>query len=331
MTRLSPAWRTGTSTIFHSVQRGLIVPLLALLLLSLVGTSFGAETAKPVKPIRIAIIAEDESVRKEADLLTVELSQKPGLELLERTQIEKIFQEQAISATQKGGMLQLGRLLGADGLIIIETQPGDGRSDLSLRLVAVKPGVVLDQISWPRPVPETAKAVSFLAKKWDAFWPKLAVTVRDAVPISILNLRSALGSLESERQERELTFLLASRLTREVGVFVLERRRLQDAGFENQLQGSSDGASRSRCGITRQPPNWVISFWPSHRMGSPSTPRTSLPSLSVTLPMLSPGGSCRSTVATPAAGTDHTSTATETPPLDTRTIGGWRSLIDHSR
>lgn len=59
----------------------------------------------------------------------MEFSQKTALEFLERTQIEKIFQEQAISATQKSGMLPLGRLLGAGDLIVIETQPRDGRSE----------------------------------------------------------------------------------------------------------------------------------------------------------------------------------------------------------
>ena len=38
----------------------------------------------------------------------------------------------------------------------------------------------------------------------------------------------------------------------------------------------------------RQPPNEVISFCPSQRIGSPSTPRTSDPSASVTLPMHRP-------------------------------------------
>ena len=221
--------RTRTASVFS------VLLVLALLLVSNV-------PGQAAQATRIAIIAEDETVRKEADLLTVELSQKSGLELLERTQIEKVFQEQAISATQKAGALQLGRLLGADGLIIIETQPGDRRSDLSLRLVAVKPGVVLDQISWPRPVPEPAKAVAFLAKKWDAFWPKLGVPVRDAVPVSILNLRSALKSIEGERQERELTFLLTSRLTKETELFVLERRQLQDAAFEKESTSLEEAA-----------------------------------------------------------------------------------------
>src|SRR5262245_47048030 len=47
--------------------------------------------------------------------------------------------------------------------------------------------------------------------------------------------------------------------------------------------------------------------------------------------MLRPGGSFKRIEANPSAGTDQTSTATATPPLLTRIMPGWRSLIDHKR
>ena len=45
------------------------------------------------------------------------------------------------------------------------------------------------------------------------------------------------------------------------------------------------------------PPVAVISFRPSHKTGSPSTPSTTDPSASTTFPMHSPGGSLRRIVA----------------------------------
>src|SRR5258708_7584964 len=47
--------------------------------------------------------------------------------------------------------------------------------------------------------------------------------------------------------------------------------------------------------------------------------------------MLSPAGSPRRMVAKPVEGTDQTSRATAAPPVFTRTIAGWRLLIDHRR
>src|SRR5262245_21373395 len=47
--------------------------------------------------------------------------------------------------------------------------------------------------------------------------------------------------------------------------------------------------------------------------------------------MLRPGGSFKRIEANPSAGTDQTSTATATPPLLTRIMPGWRSLIDQKR
>src|SRR5436309_2309704 len=47
--------------------------------------------------------------------------------------------------------------------------------------------------------------------------------------------------------------------------------------------------------------------------------------------MQRPGGSFMSSSAMPASGTSHTSTATATPPVATRTMAGWRSPMDHSR
>src|SRR5438128_427775 len=66
--------------------------------------------------------------------------------------------------------------------------------------------------------------------------PKLTVLPKDALPISILNLRAAVNSAESAKLERELTVLLLNRLTHERELFVLERRQLDTLSTEKDLQ-----------------------------------------------------------------------------------------------
>src|SRR5437867_3662133 len=69
--------------------------------------------------VRLAIIVEDPRLSTEADLLTVELSKRTDIELLERAQINKVRGEQALTASQRGDYLKLGELLGADGVLIL--------------------------------------------------------------------------------------------------------------------------------------------------------------------------------------------------------------------
>ena len=67
--------------------------------------------------------------------------------------------------------------------------------------------------------------------------PKLSVLVQDAVPISIVNLRAAIQSPETQELERQLTSLTMQRLSHERQLFVLERRKMQLLASEKQLKG----------------------------------------------------------------------------------------------
>ena len=190
--------------------------------------------------VRLALIVESPAIQPAADLLTAELSAKPELVLLERAQIEKIMREQQLTATSAQDNLKLGQVLGADGLILLNTNKENDRSLLSARLVAVKPGVILRTMPSPWPLENTAEWPKLAARQFEPLFPKLAVLVKDAVPISILNLRSAVKTVEAERLEKELTLLLIDRLSREKEVFVLERHRMALLSAEKELKGMAD-------------------------------------------------------------------------------------------
>ena len=79
---------------------------------------FNAAASQPT--IRLAILVEDSKLSSVADLLTVELSHKKQLALLERAQINKVRKEQALSASFSRDYIKLGELLGADGVLVLD-------------------------------------------------------------------------------------------------------------------------------------------------------------------------------------------------------------------
>ena len=59
---------------------------------------------------------------------------------------------------------------------------------------------------------------------------------KDAIPISVVNLRSAVQSAEAQETERQLKLLIIQRLSQERQFFVLERQRMQLLGEEKELK-----------------------------------------------------------------------------------------------
>lgn len=192
-------------------------------------------------PARLGIIVEGAAAATAADLLTAELSKREDLQLLERSEIERVYREQALSLQNKD-YLKLGQVLGADGLLLL--QPGkDGTNQcMSVRLIAVKPGVILEALRSDWPVTDLSQWTVWLVRHFEPLFPKLGVLARDALPISVVNLRSSVQSQEQQELERRLTTLTIERLTRERDLFVLERRRMDALGEEKQLAGTSDSA-----------------------------------------------------------------------------------------
>jgi hypothetical protein len=111
--------------------------------------------------------------------------------------------------------------------------------------VAVKPGVVLaaEKLTWP--TKNLTEWSPGFAKYLDSFLPKLAVLVKDAIPISVVNLRSAIASAEGAEAERQLKLLTIQRLSREPQMFVLERQRMQLLSEEKDLKLDDSASERN--------------------------------------------------------------------------------------
>jgi hypothetical protein len=198
--------------------------------------------AKAAELIRLGIIVEHPALSPLADLLTVHLSQKRELALLEREQISRVLKEQSLANTRAGDFVKLGEILGAEGLLMLDRLEREGQSLVSARLVAVKPGVVLDFSEFPFPVPDEPQWSRLLVRRLEPLLPKLGVLPKDAVPVSTLNLRSAVKTPEGEALERQLNLLLFRRLMRQKEIFVLEREKLQTAAEEKYRKGLENSA-----------------------------------------------------------------------------------------
>ncbi|MEI6074388.1 MAG: hypothetical protein WCS94_02365 [Verrucomicrobiota bacterium] len=206
--------------------------LFSLLALLMIGLRLSAQTAAPV---RLAIISESPDALTVADVLTAQLTGHKDLQLLERNEIDKVYHEQSLSAGNRD-YLKLGKILGADGLLLFEVIKTKQATNLMTRLIAVKPGVVLvaEKYSWP--IEKMSGWSPSFARHLDIFLPKLAVLVKDVIPISVVNLRSAVNSVDALEAELQLKVLTIQRLTREPSLFVLERQKMQLLTREKDLK-----------------------------------------------------------------------------------------------
>ncbi len=212
---------------------------LVFLLLLAFGFVWSGNAPAQTQAVRLALIAETADAAAASDVLTARLSTNSQIQLLERNEIEKVYREQGLSAMNTD-YVKLGRILGADGLLMLHLSKGGDSRRLMVRLVAVKPGVTLRQLEYPWPLDNQLQWAGVVATQFQPLFPKLAVLAKDALAISILNLRSAVASVQGETLERELTELLYDRLINEKDVFVLERRRMELLDVENQLNETEE-------------------------------------------------------------------------------------------
>jgi curli biogenesis system outer membrane secretion channel CsgG len=186
-------------------------------------------------PVRLAVVSETSEAMTVADVLTAQLTGNSKIQLLERDQIEKVYREQGMSEANRDDV-KVGRILGADGLLLLNVVRTPQTTNLTARLIAVKPGVVLTDGSFPWPLKDAAQWADAAVTYLDSFLPKLTVLAKDAIPISIVNLRAAVSSADEQETERDLKLLTIQRLSQERQLFVLERQKMQLLSQEKELK-----------------------------------------------------------------------------------------------
>ncbi len=187
-------------------------------------------------PIRLAILA-DPALEKEADLLSVRLSKAPQIELLERGQIRKILEEQklATAGLTASHSLKVGKLLKADGLLILKVEKVGEQSLLALRMVAVDPGFVTASSYEDYPLKAQEVWEESVEKLVAASKGKLSVSRSEAVPVTLLHLRAQISNQKISAFEASINLLLQRRMMQQKEVFVLERKRMEALDWEKEL------------------------------------------------------------------------------------------------
>ncbi|MGB8353403.1 MAG: hypothetical protein WCD79_05910, partial [Chthoniobacteraceae bacterium] len=178
-------------------------------------------------------------------LLVTALSKTEGIELVERTEINRIVDEKRLADfTETGKFASLGGLIRADGVLIIESIPVPGKEPVATaRLVSVKSGACLLATLLPQKDGETFKDepdawAGLMARDVARLAGKLMVSRESAVPLSVLNIRATLRSRENSALELSVTKLLEARLASVENVILLERRQLRGIQFERRLDAT---------------------------------------------------------------------------------------------
>ena len=229
-----------TGLLKDMIMRG--IPLFVAL--TLVLSAYPAQTAEPV---RLAVIAESPDAGEASDLLTAQLSGNTNVQLLERNQINQIYHEQSLSAGNRDD-IKIGQLLGADGLVLMDVIPQKVKTfsmgaplpiDLRVRVIAVKPGVVLASQTFTVSQNELSTWTGSYASHLDPLLPKLSLLVKDAIPISLVNFRFATQSTDAAETERAIALLTVERLSQERQFFVLERQHMARLADEKELKSDN--------------------------------------------------------------------------------------------
>lgn len=188
-------------------------------------------------PVRLAIVSESTDTVAAADLLTVEFSKNDRVQLLERTEIEKVIREQQLSLNNLD-CLKLGHLLGADGLLALQSVAEGTNVFLNAQLVAVRQGVILTDERFGLPAQGVSAWSANIAGHLEPLLPKLGVLPQDAIPLSVVNFHAGVRTAEAAELERQIFFLTVERLVREKRLFVLERKRMQALSEEKDMSGA---------------------------------------------------------------------------------------------
>jgi len=161
--------------------------VLTILFCAVLGLRLGAQNSPA--PLRLAVVSESADALPAADLLTAEFSKNDSVQLLERTEIEKVIREQQLSLNNLD-CLKLGHLLGADGLLTLQSVAAGTNLFLSVQLVAVRPGVLLADERFGQPAQDASAWSATVLNRLEPLLPKLGVLPQDAIPLSVVNFCS---------------------------------------------------------------------------------------------------------------------------------------------
>jgi hypothetical protein len=244
------------------------------LLLMVVIWTVSYSSAQDAKSVSIALIADKAGSLDKSPLMSLleaQLSQNGNIKLLERAQIDKILQEQQLSAAgllNRTNSIKIGQLLRADALVIITAEPSAQPATptanastgtlIRVRVVQTSHGLRLldcfEQLDQSR-LNDVAQTIS---KRVTAVTKKLLLPAGKAIPVGIVDIHRVQLGEQYRILERTLPKLLSVRLGIEPKIIMLERedlKILQDEILRTQGEDSKFWASAVLIEGNLQPKN----------------------------------------------------------------------------
>jgi len=194
----------------------------------------GALKAAESRP-HVAVIGES-SLRDSSALLVTALTEGDAVTLVEREELARVFDEWKVNAQglSTADAVKIGRLLRADGFLLVQKPAGLPTGSVSLRLVAVRPGIVVSHDIYSEGVftPEGIRTI--IAPQLTTRWPKLLIQADEAIPLSFAGLHSTVSGATLRKWEHEMNWLLGHRLILHPKIFLLERQNMRWLWEENE-------------------------------------------------------------------------------------------------
>ncbi len=185
--------------------------------------------------VNIALITDKTSGLNESalvSLLEVELSQKEGINLLERAAIDKILEEQKLSAAglqDRNTAIKIGKLLRADAFIILslENQSEESGDLIRVRFAETAHGLRLLDYFEQSDNLNPKEAIGSIVKKIESVLSKLKQPDEKLIPVGIVDIHRVELDEKYKILERTLPTMLSVRLSLEPQIIMLEREDLK--------------------------------------------------------------------------------------------------------
>ena len=221
---------------------------LTVMLIALLGVSAPVLSNTPASVALIADKAFDLDKSPLVSLLEVELSQKDGIELLERAKIDKLLQEQQLSVAgllQRHNAVKVGRLLRVDAFLLLSTEADKDQKQnsdklLRVRLVETAHGLRLLDSFEELGSAKLEDTVKKITEKVIAAAPKMMLPHGEVIPVGIIDIHRVQLSERYQWLARALPAVLSVRLSKELRIIMLEREDLKILHDEKLLTEGKD-------------------------------------------------------------------------------------------
>lgn len=186
---------------------------------------------------RVGVVTKDADAAI-SDLVFERLSRCKELELVERDKLRAVVRELEIGAGARGADVQAGTLLGAQGLLFVETD-ADFRH---FTLVETSRGERLFDLVRPRAEPANPEVAEQVSRQVLRYLPQLTTNGRAARHIAVMPFEREDGVTPRWHDLDVLTVLVGSTLAQHPRLIVVERANLADVTFEPALAGVASNA-----------------------------------------------------------------------------------------